>query len=331
MPSPRHASTLPILWLAALAACSSSEEDKTSAPAPGHDAAVEASDDAGLDANGQDAGDDDAATDATAPDATAPDDATVPDDASAEATVPTTQEQEPNNGTTVDEYNDLPIGTLVSGAIGEVGDADLFRVPTDPGKVYLATLVAVGAQLQGNVTVIDTGRGGYPAGDDYVKLANAASDTASLAWLAMGDGGHFVIVRDQRNLSEATVGSADFTYELLVQEREASEFEGDALDFTLPVTDALQSCGDLRLHPFDGTIGTDVLVQFDTSGDMDGRLTIFAKSIGSWIARNDDELVGYPDPGLDVPLTESGPMWLVVENVDHEATQFDYAITATKP
>ena len=60
-------------------------------------------------------------------------------------------------------------------------------------------------------------------------------------------------------------------------------------------------------------------------------MMIFAKSTGSWCARNDNQSASDINPLIDAPLTESGAMWLVVENVDHDATGFGYAITATLP
>jgi len=298
-----------------LAACSSSEDG--AAPTPDQDAGVEAATEAAPEASAE------AATEAATE---------AGEDAVNEpAVVPTAEEQEPNNGATDTEYNDLPLGTQVSGAIQDQGDPDIFRVPALPGKVYVATLTAQGASLQGNLTVMDTGRDGEPEGGDYIKLANATGTTATLAWLGMGEGGHFVIVRDKRNLSSATVGGADFKYQLIVEERPATQFEGGALDFALPMTGKLSGPGDLKLYPFDGTEGSDILVKFDASGDMDGRLMIFAKSTGSWIARNDNQSQTNIDPLIDAFLTESGAMWLVVENVDHEATALDYAITATMP
>lgn len=315
------------LLILGLGACSSDEE---SGPTPSKDAAVDTTpEDATGDATG-DAGAEsglDAGEDVTTADVAVE----AGEDAPEEASLPTLQEEEPNDGAAVDEYNDLPLVTVMTGAVGTVGDADIFRVPALPGKVYVATLSSGGSELQGNLTVMDTGRDGDPAGDDYVKLANAVSGTGTLAWLAMGDGDYFVIVRDSRNLTEATVGGAGYTYELVVQERPVSEFEGDGLDFALPVTDSLQGSGDVRLHPFDGEEGTDVVIGLTTSGDMDGRLMVFANSTGSWIARNDDQAYGNPDPKIDAPLMAGGAMWLVVENVDHEATTFDYAISSSKP
>lgn len=307
-----------VFALATHTACSSSDDGAGGSAPPADqdaavDAAVDASDEAAMEASAEAASE--AATEA----------------GEEAGVVPTAQEQEPNNGATDTEYNDLPIGTQVSGAIQDKGDPDIFRVAAEPGKVYLATLTALGSALQGNLTVMDTGRDGDPEGGDYVKLANATGSSATLAWLGMGEGGYFVVVRDKRNLESATVGDADFKYQLRVEERPATEVEGGALDFTLPMTGKLSSVGDLKLYPFDGTEGSDIVVKLDASGDMDGRLMIFAKSTGSWIARNDNQSQSNIDPLIDAFLTESGGMWLVVENVDHAATGLDYALTATMP
>jgi hypothetical protein len=270
-----------------------------------------------------DAGRDGASEDADSADDTA----TNPDAGEEDATVPdggrpiTLLEQEPNDGTTVDEVNELPVGTPMSGSIG-VDDTDIFATPTEAGKLYTVNLtVERGSQLQPHLTVMDDGRDGDRAGADYTKIVRGTS----IQFLAMGDGGHLVVVRDSRNVDEGGVGGDDFGYLLEVSEAEAATAVQSSVDFGMSLQGTLARPGDVHLWSFDGTEGTDV--QFDMQApDGDGRLYVFATETGSWIARQDDRTVGDPDPLLDAFLTASGPMYLVVENIAEEVGDIAYTI-----
>ena len=245
---------------------------------------------------------------------------------------PAMPEEEPNNGAALTEYNALALGTTATGAIGAAKDADVFRVPTQPGQVYRAVLTASpSSDLSPHLTVMDAGRGNDAAGEDYVKMAVGAASPAVVEWLAMGAGEHFVIVRDARNLAGGSVGSAAHTYELVVTERALADVSGPPLVFPATVADALPSAGGLRLFAFDGTEGRDLRADLRASGDMDARLLVFATATGDWIARNDDRSANDVDPLLDAPLTESGAMWLVVENIAPSATTFGFTLSCQFP
>lgn len=260
-------------------------------------------------------------------------DTVVVADTAPEVAVPTSMpEEEPNNGATLTEYNALALGTTATGAIGVAKDADVFRVDTVPGHVYRAVLTGAPASvLSPHVTVMDTGRSNDAAGEDYVKMAVGAGGTAIVEWLAMGEGGHFIIVRDDRNLAGGSVGSAAHSYEVVVTERPLADVSGAPLVFPATLDDALPSAGALRLYAFTGTEGHDLRADLHASGDMDARLLVFATATGDWIARNDDRSANDVDPLLDAPLTESGAMLLVVENIATSATTLGFTLSCQAP
>jgi hypothetical protein len=311
--------------LMVLAGCSSSDETGNPQPLPGNDASVS---------------EDGATSDQVANPETGPDTATqdaTEEDAVAEAEagpMPTVNEKEPNDGKTDGEFNALPLSSMMLGAIGVPGDVDIFRFDATAGKAYTVSLeLPSGSLLKGHLTVMDDGRDGHANGDDFVKIVRGTSATIMADVLAMGQGGYYVVVRDSRNVDGQTpsVGAAGFDYKVWVVERPTQDFEGAALKFPVNLEETLASRGAMRLYPFDGTEGTDVLFDLKAKGDMDGRLLVFAKSTGSWIARNDDRAQGDPNPLIDAPLTASGAMWLVVENISETAANLSYTLDGTMP
>jgi len=244
------------------------------------------------------------------------------------------QESEPNGGATTDEVDDLPLGASLYGGIQDPGDSDVFRVQTQPGKVYRAKLdVPAGSSLQGHLTVIDDGRNGKVAGDDFVKIAVAGSaGSAELLFLAMGQGGHFLAVRDARNVQGQSVGGPGHDYVLSLLEADVSAgIEGAVLAFPSQSSGQLAHPAALALRPFDGAQGTDVVFDLTASGNSDFRLFVFSKTQADWIARNDDRSAGDPNPLIDAPLTASGSMWLVIENIEPEATTLGFSLSSSMP
>jgi hypothetical protein len=282
-----------------------------------------------------DASGDTGTTDTSPPDAAADaivDSATdaIVDSAPADTSTAMLEEMEPNDGTTTDEVNDLPVGATMSGTIDAAGDSDIFLVPTMGGRAYLISLTTPGA-LMGHLTVIDSGRDGDPAGDDYVHLSGTgvAADV-ELDLLAMGDG-HLVAVRDVRSLDGgAGSGGPDHDYTLQVTELDPTSI---ATPLSLPgtTTGALSHPGAVQVYSFDGTEGTWVTMDLMPAGSMDARLFVVAEATGSWIARNDDRSAGDNTPLIDAPLTASGSMYLVVENIDEGAPSLAYSIESTLP
>jgi len=253
-------------------------------------------------------------------------DAPVQNDvAEADVTLVELSETEPNDGATLEEYNELPLDADMRGSIGTVGDADIFRVQAEAGKVVRVVVwLPPGSALEPHLVVFDDGRGNKAPGDDYVKVA--VGKPATLEFLAMDSGGYYVAVRDVRNLSSPAVGGVDFTYSLQATEHATSAFEGQPLVFPSQFTDSLGSPSGLRLYAFTGSKGADIVVDLKAKGDMDGRLMIYADAISSWIARNDDRGAQDKNPLIDAFLTEGGPMFLVVENIHEKANNLSYTL-----
>jgi len=243
----------------------------------------------------------------------------------------TLMEMEPNDGTTADEVNDLPLDSVMVGAIDAAGDTDIFLVPTMGGRGYVAQLT-VGGVLMGHLTVLDSGRGGEAAGSDYVHLSrtNEGEADVEVSFAAMGDG-HLVAVRDVRSLDGgAGSGGSDHVYELRVIALDLDSI-GRALELPGSTAGFLGHAGSMVAHPFDATEGTWVNLDLAPMADMDARLFVVSEDTGSWIARNDDRGPADNTPLIDAPLTAAGHMWLIVENIDEDAFDLGYTITSTLP
>ena len=224
--------------------------------------------------------------------------------------------------------NDLPLSSTVRGLIGTADDADVFHlVGSTLGHAYAASLDVGTGSLQGHVTILDDGRGGAAAGDDYVRL-HRVGGAVRVEFVALG-GGVFVVVRDSRNLGGGGFGGADFGYTLHVDDVTAAV---TAAPLTLPATlnAALLAPGAITLFPFEVDVGADVLFDL-VAGGFDGRLFVVSASTGDWIARNDDRAVDDVSPLIDAPLFESGPYLLLVENSDETPSSLAYTLNATAP
>lgn len=257
-----------------------------------------------------------------------PDVGAVPDAAAADADMSappgSLTESEPNDGATIDEVNALPVGAELQGVIGP-GDSDVFAVPSEPGLLYTVTLAsAAGGELVPHLTVLDGGRDGESPGADYVKIVRGQT----IQFLAMGEGGHLVVVRDARNVDGGSVGGDGFGYTLRVDAQEPAA-QG-AVDFGSPLTGTLGAPGDVHLWSFDATEGMEVT--FDMNAPTgDGRLYVFSVQSGSWIARQDDRALDDPNPLLAAPLFGAGAMYLVVESITEQGGPIGYTIATASP
>lgn len=264
-----------------------------------------------------------------------PDSGTVVDEADAtaepDAAPPAQMESEPNDGSTVEEFNDVTVGIAMEGAIGTAGDSDVFRFDAAPGRLYQLQLEADdGSPLEVHLTAMDAGRDGSSAGNDYIKIDSPATGAAQLQVLAMGQGGYFAVVRDARNVGgTGGEGSAAHSYSLLVTEIVAPSIL--PLGFPSTGNGLLAEPGAVQLYSLDGTMGADFIVDVQATGNMDGRMILFSEMTGDWIARNDDRGAGDPNPLLDAFFSASGAMLLVVENIEPTATGFGYQISASTP
>lgn len=239
-------------------------------------------------------------------------------------------ESEPNDGAQATEIDALALGHVVEGAVGTAGDADVFQVPVPAGTVVEATLTPLdGSTLTPHLTVFDDGRGGHTAGDDYVKIVRAASGEVRLQWLAMGQGGYYLAVRDARNVDGQSVGGNSFGYRLSVSPIDRASVTRGALSFSTAQSGTLGSPGAIDLYTFQAQAFQDAQIDLHATGDADGRLLVFAASTQDWIARNDNRSASDVDPLLDAPLSEGGALVLVVENVAEQAASLGYGMTAS--
>ena len=247
-------------------------------------------------------------------------------------------EVEPNSGTPFTEVNALAVGWDMSGTIGDVGDADVFLLPTEAGHIYRLELTApAGSDLDGVLTVMDSGRHDEAPGDDFVKVSKEPGGaSAVLEFVAFG-AGHYVIVRDNRNLGAATVGGSTYTYTLRVKEVPVADRVARMLTFPSSFDDTLEDAGGVRLYAFNVDQGTDIEIDLDArqlepASDIDARMYVWSKATGAWGARNDDD-AGTEDSFLAAPLPIGGDLYLLVENVESTKAVADlrYHLTASLP
>lgn len=281
------------------------------------------------------AGRDDKSSDGDAPDANA--DSNTADAGPNETFEPHT-EAEPNGGDPLTDVNPIEVGWAMAGAIGTVGDADVYQLNTQAGHVYRLELTSAAAsEMDGVLTVLDSGRNDEPPGEDFVKVSKEPADSSAvLEFIAFGDG-HYIIVRDQHNIGGATVGGAAFTYALRVREIPIADRIVRELTFPAGFDDALDEAGGINLYSFNVDMGTDIEIDLDArdldpKSDIDSRMTIWSKTTGTWGARNDDEM-NTEDSFIAAPLPIGGDLYLLVENVESvkPLTDLRYHLTATLP
>lgn len=237
-----------------------------------------------------------------------------------------TPESEPNNGATLDETNPIEGGDSYSGTIDTV-DTDAFRLRATPGMVYTVRVTLPdGSTLAPNITVLDDGRDGDAPGMDYVKIISGDS----LQFLAMGEGGYLIVIRDDRNVVGGSVGGPNFTYTVSLEEAEPAAATEGEVTFGSTLSGTLSRAGDVHLWNFTATEGTDVVFDMAAIG-ADGRLFVFATETGSWIARQDDRSMADTNPLIDAPLFANGEMFLVVENIAPGAGEVVYTVEASTP
>ncbi len=244
-----------------------------------------------------------------------------------------TQETEPNNGTTTSEHGTLTLGGAVTGAVGTPDDVDVFFVDVAPGTLVTATVSgAVDSALQPHLTVIDAGRGSAAAGEDYIKIVKSTSLTKSLtlSWLAMGQGGYYVVVRDTRNVGgPGGAGGASATYTLTVSSETAAPKK---LSNGASGVGTLASAGAVQLYEVELAGASNLVFDVKHTGAgavLDGRVIVYSFSESDWVARQDDRTSSDFDPLVDAPLQTTGKHWIVVENLAPTATElgFSYSIS----
>jgi hypothetical protein len=239
-------------------------------------------------------------------------------------------EHEPNDGDPLTATNPIAEAAGVRGAIAVTGDVDVFAFASTPGHVYRVSCTTGGSPLDCHLTVLDDGRAGDPAGDDYARLAaHPPGPDAALTFMALGEGGHYVIVRDARAVGGAGEGGADFTYAVTVDDvTDDDGLFGVPLAFPGAHDGALPSPTSLQLHPLDAVADADVVFDVAAAGDADLRAFVVSATTGDWVLRNDDR-GSSSDPLLDAFFPEAGPHLLLVEAVADDATDVRYTVTTS--
>jgi hypothetical protein len=239
-------------------------------------------------------------------------------------------EREPNGGDPVTATNPLAVAGGARGVIDGPDDVDVFAVASTPGHVYRVGCATSGSPLDCHLTVLDDGRSGDAAGDDYVRLAaHPDGPDAALTFVALGQGGHYVIVRDARALAGAGRGGADFGYVVTMDDVTGEPgLSGPALAFPGSHDGALPSPASLQLHPLDAVEGADVVIDVAAAGDADLRAFVVSAATGDWVLRNDDRGAD-SDPLIDAFFPAAGPHLLLVEAVADDASDVRYTVTTS--
>ena len=237
-------------------------------------------------------------------------------------------ESEPNDGAIVSDVNALPIDAVITGSFGSAGDTDFFAVATRAGGFYRVTLeVPPGSLLDGHLTILDSGRGGDAAGEDYVRLGRGPEGSGAVLEMVAFGAGHLVIVRDARAVDGDAQGSDEHTYQLHI---EASELPSEPLAFPSSIDGALPDVGGVSLYAFDAVEDADFTVDLVAAGDLDARLFVFSVDQGDWVARNDDRVFGEDvNPLMDAFFPLGGPSLLIVESTAERATNLGYRLTTS--
>ncbi len=239
-------------------------------------------------------------------------------------------EEEPNGGDPVTATNRIALDQGVRGAVATANDADVYAFASTPGHAYRARCVTDGSPLSCHLTVLDDGRSGDPAGDDYVRLAEKPTGPdAMLTFVALGQGGHYVIVRDARAVGGVGEGGNDFTYTLAIDDvTEDPTLRGVPLAFPEAHEGSLPEANSVQLHAIDAVENADVVLDIVATGDADLRAFVFSVASGDWVLRNDNR-GSSSDPRLDAFFPEGGPMVLLIEAVADDADSLGYTVTTS--
>ncbi|HEY1099702.1 MAG TPA: hypothetical protein VGF99_12285, partial [Myxococcota bacterium] len=192
----------------------------------------------------------------------------------------------------------------------DADDVDVFHLVDAPaGHAFAARVTGLAGA---HVTVIDDGRSGDAPGSDYVRI----SDGPALDFMTLGGSVYVVVTADVAG--DYTLDVVDIT----------ADVTGAALTST-PLTTSLPTPESIRLLPFAGNEGDDVVFDLAAAG-FDARLFVVAN--GDWIARNDDRAIDDVDPLIDAPLTAAGPYQLLIECTEpDDAGALDFTLSSTLP
>ncbi len=243
------------------------------------------------------------------------------------ASLPTTAEQEPNDGATVTELNDVQVPGTITGGIGTDNDTDIFRFAGKAGDRLLISVVSTG-DLQPHLAVL-----GEPPMDVPVVVNRGPGDLIVEVYL-LETGNHLLGIRDRRNLgsSPAGVGGPTFGYEITVTPLSRAPIPLSAGK----VPSTLDPAGTVRVFSFDAKTGDEVTLEVFAArlgppSDVDSRLTLFHPGQGAWLGTNDNPGLSELDALLHASsLPFNGPYHAIVENVAESGADFGFELELTK-
>lgn len=237
-------------------------------------------------------------------------------------TLTTTTEQEPNNGSSATEYNDIQIPIQLTGAIGTASDIDLFGIAAQAGQRFTVTVVSDGT-LQPHLVVFD------PAQNLPTAANPGPGATVMAEYYPLQSATILVGVRDRRNVEQPPqgVGGAAFTYTLTVTALSRAPV---AINVGGQQNGTLDPPGTVRVFSFTATQGDDLDIAVVTGGSaVDARLSLFHPGQQAWMGTNENP--ASQDALLQGPMPYSGAVHAIVENVaDSFGSNLGFTLKITK-
>ena len=243
------------------------------------------------------------------------------DGAGADA-APAVAETEPNNGTSAEDVNTVTFPGGVRGAIDPADDTDVFASELAVGTRWTFRVEAAAAFAPHLIVT-------NHADEAPVTLAlGGAGEAIALEQVILAGGRHNFIVRDARNVPDATgVGGATHTYTL-----RATPLERAPTTAAIPSTPTgtLASPFAVALYQFNLATETDVRIDVQarrlaSASDLDTRASLVRLADQAHLITNDDLDGAQLDSRVEGVLA-AGDYLLVIDNVDPAATDLRFAV-----
>jgi hypothetical protein len=239
-------------------------------------------------------------------------------------------EMEPNNGSSVDDVNEVVAPLVLTGSIdSDVSnpDIDVFSVDLTPGQLWTWSLESAGTMAPH--LAITNHAGVSPTTLGY----GAAGQTASFDVFAYLDGRYNIIVRDSRNVNEGgDFSGPEYGYTLT-----ATPSTRQPVAVTVPerVSATLDSSYDLALFSFSLTEATTVRIEVfarrkTAPSDIDSRLSLYYVDDSSYLITNDDPALNQLDSIVQGELP-AGEYRVVVDNVEPTASDLSFELDFSTP
>ena len=251
-------------------------------------------------------------------------DAAMPPDAGVHAYA----EMEPNNGTTMTEFNSIELPAVVTGSIGVPDDVDVMGAQLNAGEFWTWELKSVGGGFVPHLAVVQS--------TNHVPLMVAigtASSSSVQEHFVLESGRYFIPIRDARNVpasSSQHVGGAGVLWQL-----NANRTQRTPTPITFPSTVPAMLAGrnKIDLYSFTATgAGLDIVLnaqRLPMPSDMDSRISLFDKTHNTYVQTNDDDAAANTKDSHLGGALPAADYVLVVENVDPAASNFHYELVLT--